>query len=109
MKWPWVSRLAYEIVIEERDRLRAGHDRLTSTLISMQRKSFGMKEQPIQPKSKEPEWMTEEFPPEIRELVDGWDSEQMRSAVEIDIRSARRQGTPWNELLRLMTDELEEA
>lgn len=30
MKWPWVSRTAYEAVVSERDWLRAEHARLTA-------------------------------------------------------------------------------
>ena len=103
-----MSRLAYELVLDERDRLRTEHDKLVDTMVALQRKSFGMKEQPQQRKSQDPEWMTEEMPPEVLELISGWSSEQMRAAVEIDIRNARRQGTPWDELIRLMTSESED-
>lgn len=105
MKWPWVSRLALDLVLDERDRLREQNKMLTNTVVSLQRKSFGMKEEPPKPTAaRDPGWMTEEIPPAIAELVGGWDSEAMRSAVEIDIRNARRQGTPWGEIERLLTE-----
>lgn len=50
MKWPLVSRRAYDVVVEERDRLREKVDDLTGAVVRMQRWEKGMSETPRQPK-----------------------------------------------------------
>ncbi len=105
MRWPWVSRLAFEMVREERDRLREHNDTLTTHNVSLQRKSFGMKETPTPERSKDPEWMTEQIPDNVMDVVGGFASEEMQNAMVIDIRAARRQGTRWEDIHRLLTEE----
>jgi len=46
MKWPWVSRRAFDMVTDERDRLRAQNESLIDALTRMQRFQMGMTEKP---------------------------------------------------------------
>lgn len=108
MKWPWVSRVALDMALDENTRLRAQNDKLLDTVITLQRKSFGMKElaptMPDMVQHQDSGWMTEEVPDNIVEIVEGFESSAIKDAIMLDIRNARRQGTPWDEIYRLMTE-----
>lgn len=109
MNLPFVSRLAYALLLDERDRLRAQNDKLMEAVVALQRKNFGMREAPPTPtRAKDPEWMTEEFPPELRQIIDGYESQAIKDSIEIDVRNARRQGAPFTEILKLLTADEEE-
>ena len=69
MRWP-VSRLAYDVVCSERDRLREQNDRvlahvltLTENITRIQRAALGMSEAPKQPREIKP------MPARIREVL----------------------------------------
>lgn len=94
MRWPWVSRLAFEVVRDERDRLAAQNAELTEALTRMKRWQAGMAEQ-VQP-SREPD---EPPPPELYELVRGFESEAMRRNVIDDAHRAHKRGTPWDHVI----------
>ena len=66
MRWPWVSRLAYETVVSERDRLRAQNDELVDHFKRVDRVANGMTERKIEPR-KAIVW-----PLGIREHLDKW-------------------------------------
>lgn len=109
MKMPWVSRVALELALDENARLRLQNDKLLDSIVTLQRKNFGMKERPGLPpdapgQQQDPSWMTEEIPEHIEEIIKGYSSVAIRDTIQIDIRNARRQGTPWEEIYRLMTE-----
>lgn len=61
MRWPWVSRRAYEVVLDEYSRAREDRDRLmaqittlTDQIVRIQRFSQGMMETPREPRVAEP-------------------------------------------------------
>jgi hypothetical protein len=43
------------------------------------------------------------MPPEVLRYVQAFESEAMRNALEDDVSRARRQGTPWSEIIEIMS------
>src|SRR3989304_2331887 len=43
MHWPYVSRRAYDLLVDERDRLRARNDELTDHLVRLARTTNGLR------------------------------------------------------------------
>ena len=95
MKWPWVSRSAYDLLMEERDRLREQNDELLGTYTRIQRVRSGLRETPKpQPRKVE----TEKIPAEIEEIVRGFSSFAHRTNIRDQIRGMRANGTPFSEI-----------
>lgn len=92
MTWPWVSRLAYETIRDERDRLRTQNDTLVEHLTRVQRREAGMPELPRQ-RAEPPE----PIPAEVTRLLDGF-SPEIKKQLELEARQARRNGKPWNSI-----------
>jgi len=90
MRWPWVSRLAFDMACTERDRLREQNDQLTESLIRMERFKAGMAETPRPAKR-----ATEPMPRELFEYYKGWKNPSIRKDM-ID-RAIRRhsRGEAW--------------
>lgn len=105
MKWPWVSRLAYDLLVDERDRLRAQNDDLLQTLKGIRRVGAGLKETPRKPKE---QVQREPIPREIRELYLGFSSAGV-SALDFQVDELRRNGHPWPEIKKLLERQLETA
>jgi len=97
MKWPLVSRRAFDIVLDERDRLRARNDELHDSMIRIQRVRHGMKEAP----RPEPKPVVVQIPAEVRKLYAGF-SEVHRRDLDRQCRQMATQGTPWTEIMRLL-------
>lgn len=94
MNWPWVSRLAYENVRDERDRLREQNDTLVEHLTRVQRRESGMPEMPREkPKPVEP------VPQSIRRLLDGF-SPQVKKQLELEARQEHTAGVDWSHIQR---------
>ena len=74
MRWPWVSRLAYDVVSDECARLRRVNDELTDHLARLVRVEHGLPERKTEPRKVVP------MPPEIRELIDRWGTGPTRNA-----------------------------
>lgn len=51
MNLPWVGRTAYDLLLDERDRMRVQVDRLTEHVLRMERVERGLTEQPKEPRS----------------------------------------------------------
>lgn len=102
MKWPWVSRLALELVREERDRLRLLNDKLIEATERLARRQAGMSELPRQPspvpKKREP------IPDRIEEVIGLFASEAVRVNLREQLHIRRAHGDSWEmleqELLR---------
>lgn len=82
MRWPWVSRLAYELVLEERDRLRAQVDEILDLNARLSRRSLNLPEQPRPPR---PAPVPVEVPDDIEELLEGFGSEAVRAGVRAQL------------------------
>ena len=98
MQWPWVSRTAYDLLIDERDRLRENNDQFQDLFTRVARKQEGLPEVPRKPKVVD----TEPMPVEVREYLEAFGSTEMRNNLEEDISASRSQGTPWSEIMRMI-------
>lgn len=97
IRWPWVSRLAYDQVRGERDRLLADVERLDARVASLvdqvvriQRSTQGMTEVPREQRQMQP------MPSEIREIVMSAGDSRIRA---MQIREAWRryqEAGDWN-------------
>lgn len=102
MKWPWVSRLAYDLVLDERDRLRAMCDKLTDDIVRIQRTKQGLREAPRPPKER----VDLTVPPDIIDMIAGFQSPAVKDEVERQAKQLRANGTPWPEIRKLLETEL---
>ena len=98
MKWPWVSRLAFDLVKEERDRRITENDQLRNALVAIQRKQSGMTELPKERNAMKPV----EIPAEVSALIERYDSEVHRAALKDQVVSLYRGGAPWPEIKTLL-------
>jgi hypothetical protein len=106
MKWPWVSRLAFDLALQQLLRTEKQVDALQDALLRVSRKQAGMGEQPRRGQEAPAQ---EDLPPEVVALIRGFDSEAIQAAVEDDVRRARKAGTPWTEIVRLLETDGEEV
>lgn len=102
MKLPLVSRRAFDLLLDERDRLRAANDSLTDNLVRLQRASHGLREAPRVPKPK----VDLTVPPEISELYAGFSTQAVKDEIERQAKEMRAGGTPWPEIRRVLEAEL---
>lgn len=93
MKWPWVSRLAYEQVIGERDRLRDRNDELADQLVRIARREHKM---PEVPRDKRESTKKDPLPPEIEEIASGWESPQTQAIVRQRARQLKNERGSWD-------------
>lgn len=97
MRLPFVSRLAFDLVCAERDQLRAQNAKLTDDLVRIQRVRQGMREIP-RPQPKPQANGPIKIPPEVQELIDGFNSKAVRDGLERDAETMHRGGAPWTEV-----------
>ena len=97
MRWPWVTRMAFELVQEERDRLRQQCDRLLDQLTRIQRKDRGMSETPMEDGPGAGPVATGPMPEEIQRFIMGFASEVTRSQLTEEVRLLRQDHT-WREI-----------
>ena len=101
MTWPWVSRLAYDEVVQQRNDLRLIRDRLTDEIIRMKRHEVGLRETPREVKAalqKPPE-----VPPEVSMLYRGrCQSSAMETEIERQASEMHAGGAPWDEVRRAL-------
>jgi hypothetical protein len=94
MMWPWVSRLAYNLLVEERDRLRAKNDSWEDHVRRIDRKDKGMTELPVEKKAP-----TEPIPPDLAYVIDKFSSETTRQSLRNQARIAhQRENKKWSEI-----------
>ena len=103
MRWPWVSRLAYEEVRYDRDRLRARVESLEDEVIRMARSARGMRETPRTTKRAE----IEPIPADIRALVGKFQSPASQEWMEAQARQMNAAGAPWEEVRKVLRAKLE--
>jgi hypothetical protein len=94
MKWPWVSRRAFDMVVEERDRLRVMNDQLMDHVKRINRVEHGLGELPRA--KREP---IETMPKQLRDYIDGFASAPLRVELR-DLAFQRRiDGESWEEII----------
>ena len=94
MRLPWVSRTAYDLLLNERDRLRAKNDTWEDHVRRVERKDRGMTELPT--KKKEP---IESIPSAVARVIDRFSSETTRQLLRNQAKIARvREGKTWSEI-----------
>ena len=94
-----MSRRAFDLVLDERDRLRAEVDELMAHVKRMDRVEHGLLELPYE-RPAPPEGM----PTELQEYVDGWQDRNIRREVVRSIVQARQDGKEWDQIIREVTD-----
>ena len=97
MKWPWVSRVAFELVVDERDRLRKQNDEMLDSVTRVRRKEAGMPEDHARRRD-----LDEDLPPEVFRYIRGFENEIMQASVEEDVRRSRKAGTSWEEIVNIL-------
>jgi iron-sulfur cluster repair protein YtfE (RIC family) len=96
MKWPWVSRLAYEILRDERDRLREQNDGLMEHLKRVDRVEHGMTELPREPKR-----VLEPMPQELVEFINEHASPHIRREMRNQaFKRYHSKGESWAQIMR---------
>ena len=103
MMWPWVSRAAYDLLLDEGDRLRGKNDNWEDHVRRTERKDRGMTELPT--KKKEP---MEAIPSDLDYVISKFDSESTRQLLRNQARIARvREGKAWSEIQAELVASLE--
>lgn len=93
MKWPWIARSAYDVVVDERDRLRAQNDRLTDHLTRVQRREAGMTETPRAPRP-----ALEPMPRDLHDHIRGFASKALQRTQLEEAYRRHGRGEPWDSI-----------
>jgi len=104
MKLPWVARSAFDLLLDERNRLRGQNDELLDSVTRVRRKEAGMPESSVRQRD-----VVEDLPPEVVRYIMGFESEIMQHGVEEDVRRARKNGTPWSEIIEILKSDMDET
>lgn len=102
MRLPWIARTAYNVVLDERDRLRAQNDELLGHVVRMDRVEHGKPE--IAPERKQP---SEPMPREIMNVITGFGSHATRQRLENEAWAVYRQHGSWNTVMSRLKEMLE--
>ena len=98
-----MSRTAYDLLLDERDRLRAKNDSWEDHMRRVERKDRGMTELPTI--RREP---VEAMPPDLERVIDKFSSETIRQSLRNQARIARvREGKPWSRIQAELESSLE--
>ena len=103
MRWPWVSRAAFDLLLDERNRLRKQNDDMLDSVTRVRRKEAGMPESHVRNRELE-----EDLPPEVFRYIRGFESEVMQANVEEDVRRARKAGTTWEGIIEILQSDLDD-
>src|SRR3972149_6651908 len=87
MHWPYVSRRAYDLLVDERDRLRARNDEVTDHLVRLARTTNGLRELKVEQSKPDP------MPQAVQDMVMAWGSGATRSDVLGRIWKMHREDT----------------
>jgi hypothetical protein len=110
MKWPWVSRLAFDTVVSEATYLREqlsqaalAHAALEKNLVRISRSEAGLTEEPRQPR--EP---IGPMPDELVKYIAGFDRRETRREMTSEAWRRRGRGIPWETIkAEVMAEEQE--
>jgi hypothetical protein len=98
MRWPWVSRLAFEEVQYERDRLQARVDELVGHVVRMDRVALGRPEVATDRRA-----APEPMPKKLREMIDDW-SEPTRTQLLQEAVAAYNKRRSWEPVVKQFED-----
>ena len=93
MKWPWVSRRAFDVVQEQLVEANARLKHLIEHNVRLERRQAGLKEAPTEVKEIEP------MPVEGLKLIRGWDDPQVREAETIEMVKLRARTGSWDKAI----------
>jgi hypothetical protein len=106
MNLPFVSRLAYESVVSERDRLRTQNEELIGQIVRLTRRGHGMSETPPKSQAKRGE---AELPKDIVDYSEEWDSPAYQSLIKNRawqlFREKGSRPEKWGEILTMLQGE----
>lgn len=106
MKLPLVSRLAFDMVRDERDRLRAQNDDLLDTLKAVKRVEVGLREKPRPTREERRRPMV---PLHVSRLYEGrFQNPATESEIKRRCEDMASGGTPWGEIEKVLLAELGE-
>jgi len=100
MRWPWVSRLAYETVCAERDRLMAQNDTFVAHLTRMDRVDRGLSETARIPRA-----ALVPMSPELRGYIDAFASPAIRKAMRDQAYRRHASGQSWETIFAAVKEE----
>lgn len=98
MKWPWVSRLAFDVIAGERDRLASQVDRLTDHLTRRDRVEAGLPETPPKPKKQL------RVPPDIEAMIRQFGSQVTQDQLRRKTVNALKQGKDPDSIRRMLRE-----
>jgi hypothetical protein len=91
MKWPWVSRRAYDTVVEERNYLRDQMAWLLMHVQRMDRVEHGVPEAPRMPRP-----VLEPIPRSLLSFIDEFNSPSIRKEIRDRCFQRHARGEPWS-------------
>lgn len=97
MTWPWVSRRAYELVVEERALLREQLSEARAQIARYINRDMGISDTPrpqYPPQAQRPA----AIPPDLERLIGGFQSEALRVAIRDQCRMRYADGSNWDEI-----------
>jgi len=93
MKWPWISRRAFDIVVEQRDNLAEQYEKLLDHITRMDRNEHGLTETPREPKK-----TLDAMPRVLVTYLQGFSSAPLRKQMETEMWAKRRTGVSWEQI-----------
>ena len=104
IRWPWVSRRAYDLAIERAERAEARVKELTDQIVRMARRARGMSE--ITPAGKERP--ASPVPSEIERHIQAYEDPLIRSEIRRAIIRRLEAGEAPGEILKALRTEVEQ-
>ena len=102
MTWPLVSRRAFDLVVDERDRLRAQNDRLIEHQNRIERREAGLPEVPREKRPVQP------MPRTLRRWIEGHGTPEIRRALMQEAHKRYAGGQSWESIEQEVTREPEQ-
>lgn len=93
-RWPWVSRLAYDSVVDERDRLREQVAALTDSLTRIRRHEAGLHETPRPERRK-----LEPMPDRLKKHIEGFFNPSLRKQTRDGLYRRHARGESWPSIM----------
>jgi hypothetical protein len=94
MKWPWVSRRAYDAVVDQKDVLLDQNSKLIEHLSRKSRFEAGMSETPRPPPK-----MREPMPEVLRDNIAGGSDSSMRRMRRTELERRYSRGESWDAIV----------
>ena len=98
--WPWVSRLAYDLVVEQ-------NSKMLDELLKIRRREAGMPEQP-RPSPRLEAQGPIDIPDEVEDLISGLQSESLRNGLREQYRIRIANGATPERLYSELSRQLDE-